>query len=156
MIKAEIIEHEGNPGPNWLDRCRTAVTPGKVSGMVLIALLIGGGAFVLARSDSSEQSTTTTNQTTPSSTDSSGLQVAPLAQPTVQAEAGLPTLQPANGGNTDTDNTQDDAASSLEAPVTPNLNTDEKTTKSTDSSKKDSKKSKKVAAKKKKSGKKDR
>jgi len=40
MIKAEVITHEGNPGPNWLDHCKPLVTPWTISVVVVaIALL---------------------------------------------------------------------------------------------------------------------
>lgn len=59
MIKSEVINHEGNPGPNWLDHCRTVFTPWTAT---LLLIIIAAAVTVI---DVTKKDTATTANTTP-------------------------------------------------------------------------------------------
>jgi cytoskeletal protein RodZ len=92
MIKAEVITHEGNPGPNWLDHCRTSITPGRFIATLVIAVIaaLALGLFQY-RSSQSHQVIQTNTQSHPNQ--SGILQVRPLEQETSPNTEGLPTVQ---------------------------------------------------------------
>lgn len=95
MIKSEIITHEGNPGPNWLDHCRTLISPAKLG--VFAILLTGAITATLLTQQNSAQPAATTNQTTyPEAT---SLSVEPLETQTYTDEAGITSVQAADGGS---------------------------------------------------------
>lgn len=120
MIKAEIISHEGNPGPNWLDRCRSAATPGRLTVFIAVLLIGASTAYALLQSNDAEQPAATASQQN-SYPDDSPLVVKPLQQQSVQTETDLPELQSASGGDT-APSASNEAASGLSAPITPSLN----------------------------------
>lgn len=115
MIKAEVISHEGNPGPNWLDHCRSVITPANVT--IVALLLIGGALFVgLTRKD--EPSTATQLPATSSSqqdtqSSSNSLRVEPLSKMSAQTEDNASSSAPT---------VQNNATSPSSAPRTPSLN----------------------------------
>lgn len=120
MIKAEIISHEGNPGPNWLNRCRSAATPGRLTVFIAVLLIGASTSYAFLQSNGAEQPAATASQQN-SYPDDSPLVVKPLQQQSVQTETNLPELQSASGGDTaPASNTE--ANSGLSAPITPSLN----------------------------------
>jgi predicted transglutaminase-like cysteine proteinase len=126
MIKAEIISHEGNPGPNWLDRCRSVATPASVTTVAL--LIVGGALFVgLAIKDRPKTANQLTaagaSQQAPQSA-ATGLQVQPLSKVTTTSDSGSTTVQSATGGNTapTAPATQGNTAAPISAAQTPALN----------------------------------
>ncbi len=125
MIKAEIISHEGNPGPNWLDRCRTVATPVNVTA-VLLLIVIGGLFIGILHKDrttaANQQSTSPTGQASVQPENTS-LQVESLQQKTT-TNNGNTSVQSAAGGNAPVANTNADTKSSdvLGATKTPALN----------------------------------
>lgn len=125
MIKAEVISHEGNPGPNWLDHCRTIATPINIT--VVLLLVIVGSLFIgitrhNATSSANQQSTPGPGQASvqPQAT---SLLVQPL-QAETSTSNGSTTVQSATGGQgpVTNPNTQDASGSALGAAKTPALN----------------------------------
>lgn len=125
MIKAEIISHEGNPGPNWLDRCRSVVTPVNVTTVVL--LIVAGALFVgltqKEQPNTANQLPATSNSQQANQSGASSLQVQPLSKMTSTAD-GTPDVQSATGGNTSStaSPTPNNTAAPISAPQTPGLN----------------------------------
>ena len=125
MIKAEVISHEGNPGPNWLDHCRTAATPVNIT-VVLLLLVIGGLFIGITQKDSAEtanqQSTSSTGQASVQPANTS-LEVQPLQQETTTSN-GNTSVQSATGGEKPVSNStaQDASSDALGAVKTPALN----------------------------------
>lgn len=106
MIKAEVITHEGNPGPNWLDHCRTAITPGRFITMLAVIIIAALALSILHYRAAEPRPIIQTN--TQSHPNQSGLlQVQPLKQETSSNAEGLPTVQapvassPSTGAATD-------------------------------------------------------
>lgn len=98
MIKAEIISHEGNPGPNWLDRCRNLTTPGNISTVIIVVAAIGITVAVLnSRSNIATERATQSAQSTPAAP-AKPLTVAPANATTYQNISGNATVQSAAGG----------------------------------------------------------
>lgn len=112
MIKAEVISHEGNPGPNWLDQCRTTITPGRTTAFVLALATATLLAFVL--NGRSTPPVTVNQQPSPST---GNLTVEPVRDPT--ATAGTTTLNLQSPGNP---SQLSDDANALGAGKTPSLN----------------------------------
>jgi hypothetical protein len=125
MIKAEVISHEGNPGPNWLDRCRSVATPVNVT---VVALLLIGGALFIGISKKEQANTAnrlpaTSNSQQSDRSGASSLQVQPLDQITTSSE-GTPNVQSASGGTAPTTNSpaSGNTAAPISAPQTPSFN----------------------------------
>lgn len=125
MIKAEVISHEGNPGPNWLDRCRTAVTPTNIT--VLVLFIAAGAIFIgITRNDKAETANQQPAGNRSQQSDvpaSRSLQVQPLSEKTTTTN-GNTSVQSAAGGSDQatTPATDDKSADSLGATPTPALN----------------------------------
>lgn len=105
MIKAEIISHEGTPAPNWLDQCRSAATPGRIS---ILIVFIAASAIIFGVLQ--KDATPTTETKASQQSQSSSLQVQPLNQAPVTTENGMANVQPT-------------AESTLEATPTKQTNT---------------------------------
>ena len=116
MIKAEVISHEGNAGPNWLDHCRNLINPVNAALFVIFAAAL---VTVIGISVKDESVVTTNKQ--PASKDSQqfniapaqSLQVAPLSKTTTPAEQqSTSNLQSAGAPASTSSPTQAPAASS--------------------------------------------
>lgn len=125
MIKAEVITHEGNPGPNWLDRCRTLATPGKVTILIVVVavaaliLLIGSDRHV---GQANQVPATSTQQATPAP--GTALQVTPVTDTSTTTENKAASLQsPGSVTASNTGLAPTDSASKLGPTTTPSLNT---------------------------------
>lgn len=94
MIKAEVISHEGNPGPNWLDRCRTIITPEKITVVMVCIALVAIGAIVLRSTNNDKTPVTSASQQ--ASPANSSLKVQPLQSEGTPDSAAA--IQPAPGG----------------------------------------------------------
>lgn len=123
MIKAEAISHEGTPGPNWLDRCRTVITPTNIT--VILLLVIGAALFVGLENKQSQ----TANQqpkTTPTIQTSASplvpLAVQPLSTESSTDASGNANIQSAAGGLSSSAAAQSTNANDLGATPTPSLN----------------------------------
>lgn len=114
MIKAEVIIHEGTPGANWLDHCRTLVTPGRLTLIAVSAIALITTAAMMHKSPGASQPITTSTQPV-----SSGLSVQPLSSATPAAQSAAATIQAANGGAANTGSQQDNSAASLGAASAP-------------------------------------
>ena len=95
MMKAEIITHEGNPGPNWLDHCKNMITPGKVGltvtfGAIIISIVAFQHRPTSTPTTASSQPATNQAQQVELSP-SKSLQVAPLESQSTQAPAQQPS-----------------------------------------------------------------
>ncbi|HEY1064147.1 MAG TPA: hypothetical protein VGE30_02495 [Candidatus Saccharimonadales bacterium] len=127
MIKAEVISHEGNPGPNWLDRCRTAITPANIT--VLLLVIVSGAVFVgITQNDKTETANqlpanSNSNSEQPNLPAANSLQVQPLTEETT-TNNGNPNIQSAAGGTSPTaaPTAQNNSADALGAARTPALN----------------------------------
>lgn len=106
MIKAEIISHEGNPGPNWLDRCRSLISPASISTIVVL-VAVAGIAFAVTnkQSDDAIERAANSGSSTP----------ADVAQPLTVQSSTAQTYQAADGGTT-----VQAATGGAENPVNPN------------------------------------
>ena len=120
MIKAEIISHEGTPGPNWLDRCRSAATPARLS--VFVAVLLVGGVSFYTLTDTNDTNPPAAANQQNTYPEESTLQVQPLEEQSVQNESNLPAIQSADGGDTPAPSTQSTDSNGLGAPATPSFN----------------------------------
>ncbi len=124
MIKAEIISHEGNPGPNWLDHCRTLVTPATATVAVLVVAAgsIGFVSLERHRSATTAQRLPASSQSQPVNyTSGTGLQVTPLQTVSQPASSQAAQVQNAGGGTAKTVTTDpnNNAATTLGPSVTP-------------------------------------
>lgn len=115
MIKAEVITHEGVPAPNWLDHCRTMITPGTITSLVVIvaAAAVVSGILHHHSAPTTPTSSSTTQQA--NTTPLRGLEVEPAANQINTDSSGDTLLQPAPTPATDNTDSQ------LGAPVTPSL-----------------------------------
>lgn len=134
MIKAEAISHEGNPGPNWLDHCRTIATPTNIA--VVLLLIVAGGLFIgltrKERTSTANQLPATSNSQPATSPASSSLQVQPLLERTTTTN-GSTTIQSAAGGSNSVapiGGVQDKTGDALGAAKTPALNSSSNSNKS--------------------------
>ena len=121
MIKAETIIHEGNPGPNWLDRCRSLATPGKATaGIIVVAVL----AVLVGVTHQSDDKIPTSSASQQPQSAGKTLQVQPLLQSVPTTSTGEATVQQATGGTTEPTAVQDNTSISnqLGAKSTPSLN----------------------------------
>lgn len=127
MIKAETIIHEGNPGPNWLDRCKAVFTPQVLSVLVILLAAVALVLLYRARNQSAPVANTaqtsrldshaqplkvgsyTTAAETSGSTDSSGS----LQPANNSGDAALPGTAPATQASTSS------AATATASPVGP-------------------------------------
>lgn len=134
MIKAEAISHEGNPGPSWLDHCRTVATPINIT--VVLLLIVAGSLFIgltrKERASTANQLPATSNSQPATPPASSSLQVQPLLEQTTTTN-GNTTVQSAAGGNnsaTPPGGVQDKTGDALGAAKTPALNSSNNSDKS--------------------------
>jgi hypothetical protein len=103
MIKAEVINHEGSAGPNWLDHCRAVFTPQTLTTLfVILVVIIAGLAFTRQHAKVAQQTGSlgaSSQQVGFNGVSSPRLQVATPAS-SIQSSTTDPTtssnLQPAN------------------------------------------------------------
>lgn len=135
MIKAEVITHEGNPGPNWLDRCRNLVSPGKMTALVISLTVIITIVAVQAHRNSGQANQTTVTSTSKQVVSpATGLQVVPLADKSTTAEDKAASLQSANGGSASSSGVAPtNSANALGPTTTPSLNTSKNASQATSS-----------------------
>lgn len=124
MIKAEVIIHEGNPGPNWLDRCRAVITPGSMS-VVVVVLAVAVLALTVVRhqDDTARNEANSKTLSHQEVTPSASLKVTPLQDSGSADQTMTGTVQSATGGASKTAPTQDTGSGDTGAPSTPTLNT---------------------------------
>lgn len=131
MIKAEVITHEGIPAPNWLDHCRTMISPAKITALLLaVAALIGvlvfmhhGGTVKVGTSQQANKAPI------------ANLRVAPVQEQTTSDSTNVDTLQaaaasaPTTGSAPVTDTPSDNSGTgaATAAPVGPASTTSSQT-----------------------------
>lgn len=123
MIKAEVITHEGIPGPNWLDQCRTYITPARTT-MVVLAIAVGVLFASIAQDDTPTvgnlPATSTSQQSQP--LPGAGLTVQPLRDPSATAPATNTGNVQAPTGSSSADPAKAPANTPLGPTSTPSLN----------------------------------
>ena len=123
MIKAEAISHEGNPGPNWLDRWRTVATPTNITVVLLlvIGIVLFAGLAHKQQVENANKQPKTTPTVQPSAAPVKSLEVQPLSQATTTTASGNANIQNAAGGLSSTNtsgSTQGSEVNSLGASTT--------------------------------------
>ena len=100
MIKSEIVTHEGNPGANWLDHCKSVVSPGKVTLLLVVAATVTGLFVAYTHNQTPSSAGTANTQATPKESQqtqlspSNSLQVEPLDKTvTAPEQQSTPNLQ---------------------------------------------------------------
>lgn len=124
MIKAEAIIHEGTPGPNWLDRCRTVTTPTNITYVLLfvVGIALFAGLVHKQQTQSASQQPKTTPTIEQSTAPLVNLEVQPLSTSSTADSSGNADIQSAEGGLSTTSTAQSSNANSLGAAQTPSLN----------------------------------
>lgn len=125
MIKAETINHEGNPGPNWLDHCRTVFTPWTAT-LLLVIIAAAVTVIDVQKHKSSNASSVPTSQSKqPAYSPVDGLTVKPVT-PAPDADNTTDQVQAAAGVTTAPVSLPDSSANALGAAPTPALNSTSK------------------------------